>query len=82
MEEYPFLAQALSETIEVLRSDKRISKSALADFARLEPRYLREIAQGLKKPTVNAIYCICEALDITPAEFFRKVDEKIAALKS
>lgn len=59
-----------------------MTKSSLAEFAWLERRYLREIEQGDKKPTVNAIYSICEALNIPPVEFFQKVEDEIAHLSA
>ena len=76
MKEYPYLSQAIGNTIEVLRKDRKMTKSALAEFAWLERGYLLEIEQGDKRPTVNAVYSICEALKISPPEFFRKVEEE------
>ena len=35
-----------------------------------------EIERGTKKPTVNAVYSICEALNVSPVEFFTKVEEE------
>lgn len=80
MKEYPYLSQAIGNTIEVLRKDRKMTKSALAEFAWLERRYLLEIEQGNKRPTVNAVYSICEALKISPPEFFRKVEEEMGRL--
>ncbi|MBD5539135.1 MAG: helix-turn-helix transcriptional regulator [Desulfovibrio sp.] len=76
MKEYPYLAQAMGHIIGVLRKDRHLTKSALAEFAWLERRYLREIERGEKKPTVNAIYSICEALRVSPVEFFRLVEDE------
>lgn len=59
-----------------------MTKSALAEFAWLERRYLREIECGHKKPTVNAVYSICEALSVSPLEFFQKVEEERSKLSS
>ena len=81
MKEYPYLSQAIGNAIEIFRKDKKMTKSALAEFAWLERRYLREIEQGGKKPTVNAVYSICEALGVSSLEFFQKVEEEIAKLK-
>jgi len=81
MKEYPYLSQALGNAIEMFRQEKRMTKSSLAKFARLERRYLREIESGMKKPTVNAVYSICEALTISPIEFFLKVDEEMNRLR-
>ena len=80
MKEYPYLSQAIGNTIEVPRKDRKMTKSALAEFAWLERRYLLEIEQGDKRPTVNAVYSICEALKISPPEFFRKVEEEMGRL--
>lgn len=70
------MAQAISNAIEALRKDKGMTKTALADFACLERRYLLEIEQGDKKPTVNAVYSICEALNVSPLAFFKKVEDE------
>lgn len=61
-----------------------MTKSSLAEFSWLERRYLREIEQGTKKPTLNAIYSISEALQITPIQFFTRLEEerqKLASIK-
>ncbi len=77
MNEYPNLSQAMSVVIEQKRRQKGITKSVLADFSCLDRRYLREIEVGSKKPTVNAIFSICDALNLSPVEFFRLVCEKL-----
>lgn len=76
MKEYPYLSQPIGNTIEILRKDRGMTKSALAEFAWLERRYLLEIERGDKKPTVNAVYSICEALRVSPLDFFRKVEDE------
>lgn len=81
MKEYPYLSQAIGNVIETFRKERKMTKSALAEFAWLERRYLLEIEQGDKKPTVNAVYSICEALRVSPPEFFEKVEEERERLK-
>lgn len=76
MKEYPYLSRAIGNVIEIFRKSRGMTKSALAEFSWLERRYLREIEQGEKKPTVNAIYSICEALRVSPLEFFTLVEEE------
>ena len=73
MREYPHLSEAISYVLEKFRLERGMSKSALADFAALQRKYLFEIEQGVKKPTVNAIFSLCEALQVDPDEFFRQV---------
>lgn len=76
MRESPLLSEALSQTIEALRQERGLTKTSLADFASLERRYLREIEYGQKKPTLNAVYCICEALGVAPLRFFERLEER------
>jgi transcriptional regulator with XRE-family HTH domain len=73
MREYPYLSEAISAVLEKFRLERGMSKSALADFAALQRKYLFEIERGEKKPTVNAIFSLCEALQVEPDEFFRQV---------
>lgn len=82
MHDFPFLAQAMSEVIERLRTERKMTKSALADFACLERHHLRNIEQMAKKPTVNATYWICNALGVKPADFFQMVDDRVSSLKN
>lgn len=77
MKVYPYLSGAIAKVIEALRAERGMTKSSLADFACLERRYLRDIEQELKRPTVNAVYSICEVLRVPPEEFFRRVSEEI-----
>ena len=81
MNEYPNLSESLAFVIEQLRREKGLTKSALADFSCLDRRYLREIEVGSKKPTVNAIFSICDALGMSPLDFFSLVCERLNSLK-
>lgn len=69
--EYPYLAQATGNTGEEFRKERRLTKSALEEFAWFDRRYLCEIGRGREKTTVNAIYGICVAPRVSPVEFFR-----------
>lgn len=82
MKMYPHLAKAIANTLESLRNGKRMSKSSLADFADIERCYVRDIEKGNRKPTVNTIFCICEALQADPVEFFQAVVSEIKRLES
>ena len=81
MREYPHLSEAISFVLEQHRLERGMSKSALADFAALQRKYLFEIEQGVKKPTVNAIFSLCDALQVAPDEFFRQVVNRMKELQ-
>lgn len=76
MKAYPQLQDAVANTVERLRKERRLTKTALADFADLQECYVRGITKGRRNPTVTAIYSICEALGIPVGAFFDLVDEE------
>ena len=82
MKLYPHLAKAIANTLESIRNEKMMSKSSLADFVDIERCYLRDIEKGNRKPTVNTIFCLCEALQIDPVAFFKMVVKEIERLKN
>lgn len=73
MREYPNLSEAIANTLLTYRKTKKMSKSALADFASIERCYLRDIEKGNRKPTLNTIFCICEALQVNPVIFINDI---------
>lgn len=73
MREYPYLSEAIATTLLKYRKTKKMTKSALADFASIERCYLRDIEKGNRKPTLNTIFCICEALQISPITFINDI---------
>ena len=82
MRTYPHLAEAIANTLKFFRNKKEMSKSSLADFADIERGYVRDIEKGNRKPTVNTIFCICEALQTDPLDFFRDVVDGIKLLEN
>ncbi len=82
MESYPLLSDALAEIIEELRIERGLTKTALADFAALQRFYLLNIEKRTYRPTVNAVFFICDALSIRPSVFFQLVEQRMEKLKS
>lgn len=76
MKVYPNLQDALANTVEKLRKERKLTKTALAAFAALQDCYIRGITKGRRNPTVAAIYSICDALDIPVNEFFSLVENE------
>jgi len=42
----------------------------------LQDCYVRGITKGRRNPTITAIYSICDALNVSPLEFFHAVEEE------
>lgn len=60
----------VGERIKFYRYKKGLSTNKLANMSGISQSYLRDIELGLKNPTVEIIYLICQALDISLKEFF------------
>ena len=57
-----------------------MTKTALAAFSDLQDCYVRGIIKGKRNPTITAIYSICEALGLSPLEFFKRVTVELNGL--
>ena len=60
----------VSERLKTIRESRNFSISKLATRSGVSQSYIREIERGLKKPTVEYLSYLCEALDITLSDFF------------
>ena len=52
------------------REQKHISTNKLANLAGISQSYVREIELGNKNPTIEIIFHLCRALDISLKDFF------------
>ena len=80
MKTYPRLLESTGITIEKIRKERKMTKTALADFSDLQDCYVRGIIKGKRNPTITAIYSICEALGLSPLEFFKRVTDELNGL--
>jgi len=80
MKSDPRLLEAIAVTVEKVRQERKMTKTALANFADIQERYLRGIIKGQRNPSVSAVVAICGALGLTPMEFFERVYAEIKAL--
>lgn len=62
----------ITEKITFLRTEKGLSVNKLANIAGLSQGFVRQIELGEKKPTIESLSLICEALNITLADFFNE----------
>jgi transcriptional regulator with XRE-family HTH domain len=60
----------IGERIRFFREKKGITVNKLAITAGVSQSFLREIELGKKKPTVNTLSDLCDALGIAMKEFF------------
>ncbi len=71
------LRKAFAKTLKKLRSEKGLSQEALGLHADLHRTFISQLERGLKSPTIDSLYEICEVLKISPSEFLSRVDLEI-----
>ena len=52
-----------------------MSQEKLAFACKLHPTYVSQLERGLKMPTLKTVFSLCHALEISPTEFVRKIEE-------
>lgn len=63
--EYP-----VGDRLRFFRERKHISTNKLANLAGISQSYVRDIEMGNKNPTIEVIFQLCRALDISLKDFF------------
>ena len=63
--EYP-----VGDRLRFFREQKHISTNKLANLTGISQSYVREIELGNKNPTIEIIFHLCRALDISLKDFF------------
>lgn len=81
MEKYPFLNEAIAKILYERRIALNMSKKKLSESALIERAYIRSLERSEKNPTLNAIFYLCEALEIEPEEFVQQVKSEVKKYK-
>ena len=63
--EYP-----VGDRLRFFREQKQISNNKLANLAGISQSYVRDIEMGNKNPTIEVLFQLCKALDISLRDFF------------
>ncbi len=61
---------AVAARIKYYRQMRSISQEEVALRANITPAYFGQVERGLKCPTVDTLYRIAMALEVSPAQFF------------
>ena len=63
--EYP-----VGDRLRFFREQMQISTNKLANLAGISQSYVRDIEMGNKNPTIEVLFQLCKALDISLRDFF------------
>ncbi len=58
------------------RKKRNMSQEKLALEANIDRTYISSIERGIRKPTVNTLFSLCNALEVKPSEVVREVEEE------
>ena len=65
----------VGKTVALFRQEKLFSQEVLSGLAGIGRSHLSAIERGERKPTLETLYRICTALDITMSTFIIKLEE-------
>ena len=68
------IEQAIGEELRACRQRKQISQEKLGFEASVHRTYVSLIELGIRSPTLAVLFRLCQALDVPPAEFVKKVE--------
>lgn len=68
----------VGERIKNLRLNKKFKATQFAKSVGISRVYLNEIERGIKIPTIETLQKICDALEVTLAEFFSTGENTIS----
>ncbi len=70
-------AKIVGETIAYFRQNKGLSQEVVSGLAGIGRSHLSAIERGERKPTLETLYRICVALDVTMTDIVSEIENRI-----
>ena len=70
-------AVIVGKVIQRFREEKGLSQEVLSGFADIGRTHLSAIERGVRKPTLETFFKICEALEIRPSVLLAAIEKEI-----
>ena len=71
----------IGKVIQSRRKSKGMSQEVLSGLAGLDRTHFSKIERGLRSPTIDTLFRIANALDISPHELIADIEEAVNAVK-
>lgn len=68
------IEQIFGLVLKEMRRQKKISQNQLADSAELDRTYISLLERGLRKPTIETLFKLAEALNMKPSVLIQKIE--------
>lgn len=72
------LKEVFGSVLQKIRNEKGMSQEKLANLANLDRSYISRLERGIQNPSLNNLFAISKALDISPHEFVRLVENELS----
>ena len=82
MEYYPHLSRAIARVLSRRRAELSMSKKKLSEEAMIARVHITHLEEGIKSPSMNAVFYLCDALGLNPSEFMADVQAEMEKLKT
>ena len=69
-------AITVGKVLQAFRSEKGLSQEVVSGFADIGRTHLSAIERGVRKPTLETFYRICEAMDVRPSIVMLRLEEE------
>ncbi|WP_167617918.1 helix-turn-helix domain-containing protein [Maribellus sediminis] len=69
--------ESFSKVLRDIRLNRKLSQEKLAELSDLDRTYISLLERGLRQPTITTLFQICSALEISPSEFVRQMEESL-----
>lgn len=66
----------VGEVIREFRLSKKLSQEKVAELSGLDRTYISLIERGKRQPTIQTIFKIANALEVSPSEIIKTIQEK------
>lgn len=80
MDNFPFLTQAVANTLKTLRKNCGLSKSKLAKESTVNRVYIIQLEQGKYRPTLNTLFYLAKAFKMSIIDMVEMIDEETERL--
>jgi transcriptional regulator with XRE-family HTH domain len=72
------LREQFAKQLIIYRKDSNFSQEKLAELANIHRTYISQIERGLKSPTLEVVFSLCNALSIKPSEFIKGIENGLS----
>jgi len=77
----PVLALAFGETVRALREGLDVPQEAMALEVGMDRSYYGRVERGEKQPSLDTVFRLAHALEITPAELVEKTAKRVLTVR-